>query len=69
MCSADLYKTTGEPIPLAGGELRFAKNYLTSFDLTMWLADRNPLYVIMSPVGNATCSRRLMTAAKLRAAL
>lgn len=49
---AGLYKTRGEAIPLAGGELRFAKSYLTSFDLTMWLADRNPGYVVASPAAN-----------------
>jgi len=49
---ADPYKTAGEAIPLAGGELRFAKSYLTSFDLAMWLADRNPGYVVTSPTTN-----------------
>jgi hypothetical protein len=52
MRGGDLYKTAGKAIPLAGGELRFAKNYLTSFDLTMWLADRNPRYVVTSPAAN-----------------
>lgn len=52
MRGADVYKTTGEAIPLSGGELRFAKNYLTGFDLTMWLADRNPGYVVTSPAAN-----------------
>ena len=52
MRGADLFKTAGEAISLAGGELRFAKNYLTSFNLTMWLADRNPGYVVTSPAAN-----------------
>jgi hypothetical protein len=52
MRGGDLYKTAGEAIPLAGGELRFAKNYLTGFDLTMWLSDRNPGYVVTSPAAN-----------------
>ena len=50
--SEDRYKTAGAAIPLAGGELRFAKNYLTGFDLTMWLADRNPGYMVTSPAAN-----------------
>lgn len=50
--SADMYKTTGEVIPLSGGELRFAKNYLIGFDLTRWLADRNPGYLVTSPAAN-----------------
>lgn len=52
MRGADPYKTAGEAIPLAGGELRFAKSYLTGFDLTVWLADRNPGYVVTSPAPN-----------------
>jgi hypothetical protein len=49
MRGADLYKTAGEVIPLTGGELRFAKNYLTGFNLTTWLADRKPGFVVTSP--------------------
>jgi hypothetical protein len=52
MRGADLYRTAGEVILLSGGELRFAKNYLSSFNLTMWLADRNPGYVVTSPAAN-----------------
>jgi hypothetical protein len=52
MRSADIYKTEGAAVPLSGGELRFAKNYLTGFDLTKWLADRNPGYVVTSPAAN-----------------
>ena len=52
MRGADMYKTTGQAIPLSDGELRFAKNYLTGFDLTKWLADRNPGYVVTSPAAN-----------------
>jgi hypothetical protein len=58
MRSADMYKTTGEAIPLSGGELRFAKHYLTGFDLTRWLADRNPGYVVTSPAANILSSAR-----------
>jgi hypothetical protein len=52
MRGTDLYKTAGEAIRLTGGELRFAKNYLSGFDLTKWLADRNPGYVVTSPAAN-----------------
>ena len=34
---------------LAGGELELAKEYLSGFTLTIWLADRNPDYEITSP--------------------
>ncbi|MGO9271960.1 MAG: hypothetical protein ACLQOO_17130 [Terriglobia bacterium] len=33
---------------LAGGELKFAQHYLWGFDLNLWLADRDPRYVITS---------------------
>ena len=46
----DKFKTTGEAIPLVGGELRFAERYLSSFDLTLW---RNPQhYTVTSPASN-----------------
>jgi hypothetical protein len=31
----DKFKTTGEAIELIGGELKFAQNYLSGFDLTV----------------------------------
>lgn len=37
---------------LAGGELEFAKKYLSDFTLNTWLADRNPDYEVTSPAGN-----------------
>ena len=49
--SADRYKTTGAPIPLAGGELDFAKGYLSGFELNLWLADLRG-YAVTSPRAN-----------------
>jgi len=49
LTSADLFKTTGTAVELAGGELLFAKRYLSGFDLTMWLADRRGGYTVASP--------------------
>jgi hypothetical protein len=46
------FKTTGKAIALVGDELRFAKSYLSSFDLNMWLADRTPGYAVTSPAPN-----------------
>jgi hypothetical protein len=37
---------------LAGGELKFARNYLWGFDLNIWLADRDAHYRITSPEPN-----------------
>ena len=34
---------------LVGGELKFAQNYLLDFNLNLWLAGRDPHYVISSP--------------------
>jgi hypothetical protein len=48
----DKFKTTGEAIELVGGELKFAQNYLSGFDLRVWLADRIPGYVVTSPAPN-----------------
>jgi hypothetical protein len=45
----NLFKTAGEAIALTGGELSFATDYLNGFDLTMWLADRQPGHVVVSP--------------------
>ena len=48
----DPFKTTGKPIKLAGSELKFAKNYLLGFSLSMWLADRISGYTVTSPAPN-----------------
>ena len=45
----DPYKTTGKAVPLAGGELQFARGYLFGFELNQWLADRLPGYAVTSP--------------------
>jgi hypothetical protein len=37
---------------LAGGELDFARRYLSGFALNIWLADRNPDYYVTSPARN-----------------
>jgi hypothetical protein len=37
---------------LAGGELEFARRYLSGFTLNIWLADRNPDYEVASPAKN-----------------
>jgi hypothetical protein len=52
MKNTDLFKTTGESIELVGGELKFAKSYLSGFEFNMWLADRNPGYVVTSLAPN-----------------
>jgi hypothetical protein len=36
----DPYKTTGTAVELAGGELQFARGYLSGFELNQWLADQ-----------------------------
>jgi hypothetical protein len=43
---------TKDAIPLAGGELEFAKGYIRGFKLNTWLADRNPKMTITSPAPN-----------------
>jgi len=48
----DLFKTVGKAVELVGGELKFAKGYLSGFDFNVWLADRNPEYVVTSPRPN-----------------
>lgn len=50
--NADRFKTAGEAIALTGGELLFAKNYISGFDLNLWLADRIPGYTVTSPAPN-----------------
>jgi len=42
----------GTVADLKGDELRFARNYLYGLDLNVWLADRDPHYVIGSPGPN-----------------
>jgi hypothetical protein len=44
----DPFKTTGTAIELAGGELQFAKGYLSGFELNQWLADQVPGYRVTS---------------------
>src|SRR5215831_1593190 len=48
----DPLKTAGKSIELAGGELKFATNYLSGFQFNMWLADRTPGYTAASPAPN-----------------
>ena len=50
--SKDAYRTTGTPIELAGGELEFAKAYLSGFELNLWMADQMPEYTVTSPRPN-----------------
>lgn len=50
--SPDKFRTAGEAIALVDGELKFAERYLSSFDLTLWMADRSPRYVVTSPAPN-----------------
>jgi hypothetical protein len=47
--SLDPYRTTGAAIDLTGGELEFAKGYLSGFELNQWLADQMPGYRVTSP--------------------
>lgn len=49
---SDTFKTAGEAIELVGGELQFAKNYLSGFQFNAWLADRIAGNVITSPAPN-----------------
>ncbi len=48
----DPFKTVGKSIELVGGELKFARNYLSGFQFNMWLADRTPGYMVTSPAPN-----------------
>ena len=48
----DPMRTTGKVDDLAGGELRFAKNYLSGFQFNLWLADRIPGFTVTSPRAN-----------------
>ena len=47
--SSDPFKTTGTAVALAGGELEFARGYLSGFELNLWLADQTPGYRVTSP--------------------
>jgi len=47
----DVYKTNGAAVDLAGGELEFARGYLSGFELNLWLADRRG-YPVTSPRPN-----------------
>jgi len=46
------FKTTGKAIDLVGGELQFARGYLSGFQFNTWLADRVPGTAITSPAPN-----------------
>jgi len=48
----DPLKTSGKPIELVGGELKFAKGYLSGFQFNMCLADRTQGYIVTSPASN-----------------
>ena len=52
LSNPDPFKTTGKSTELAGGELKFARNYLWGFQLGMWMADRTPGYTVTSPAAN-----------------
>jgi len=44
--------TSGGAIALTGGELAFARNYLSGFQINLWLADRMPGFIVSSPGPN-----------------
>jgi len=48
----DSMKTTGKVTALAGGELEFARAYLSGFPFTQWIADRTPGTRVTSPAAN-----------------
>jgi hypothetical protein len=52
LTSPDRYKTTGKAVALAGGELEFAKSYISGFELDQWLADRTRGFTVTSPRPN-----------------
>lgn len=54
----DKFKTTGKAIELVGGELEFAKNYLSGFEFKTWLADRIPGYTVSSFASNVLRIKR-----------
>jgi hypothetical protein len=41
---------------LAGGDLKFAENYLSGLNLNSWLADRDPTRAITSSASDAIVS-------------
>jgi hypothetical protein len=43
---------TAKVVPIAGGELTFARKYVQNFKLLTWLADRDPRFRISSPAPN-----------------
>jgi hypothetical protein len=45
----DPFKTAGVVTELAGGELQFAKGYLSGFELTLWQADQIAGYRVTTP--------------------
>lgn len=49
MQGPDPFKTAGTATELAGGELQFAKGYLSGFELTLWQADQMPGYNVTTP--------------------
>ena len=49
---SDPLRTSGKPIALAGGELAFARNYLSGFAINLWLADRMAGFTVSSPGPN-----------------
>lgn len=51
LTGADRYKTTGTAVDLVGGELEFARDYLSGFELNIWLADVRG-YTITTPRPN-----------------
>ena len=51
LAGPDAYKTAGKTIELVGGELSFAKGYLSGFELNLWLADQNG-HVVTTPRPN-----------------
>jgi hypothetical protein len=52
LAGSDPLKTSGKSIDLAGGELKFARSYLSGFQCNLWLADRTPGYTVTSPAAD-----------------
>jgi hypothetical protein len=48
----DPYKTAGGATELAGGELEFARGYLSGFELTLWQADQMSGYKVTTPAAH-----------------
>ena len=48
----DVYKTAGAAVELSGGELEFARGYLSGFELNLWLADQQRGWAVTSPRAN-----------------